>query len=120
VNKNDRIEMADVTVDVIIDRRVAYGTVGSTPFRARLGNTSPYLGGGKSIWEVNDEFSTVQKRIIARAIWKEMANEDDSAVKLHKEWRVKDNWGFGYAKRVDVELPGRKMPKKLTLYKGKK
>jgi hypothetical protein len=117
---NDKIEMADVTVDVIIDRKVAYGTVGSTPFRARLGNTSPYLGHGKSIWEVNDEFSTVQKRVIARAIWKEMENQDDTTVKLYKEWRVKDNWGFGLVQNVVVDLPGRKMPKKLTLYKGKK
>jgi hypothetical protein len=90
VNKNDRIEMADVTVDVIIDRRVAYGTVGSTPFRARLGNTSPYLGGGKSIWEVNDEFSTVQKRIIARAIWKSM--DADDAIQMGKTWVHKNGY----------------------------
>jgi hypothetical protein len=87
---NEKITMNDVNVDVIIDRRIAYGTVGSVPFRARLANTSPYLGGGKSFWDVNDEFSTVQKRVIARAIWKSL--DDDDAIKMGKTWVHKNGY----------------------------
>lgn len=106
MRNTDRIEMADVNVDVIIDGKVAYGTVGSTPFRARLGNTSPYLGSGRSIWEVNDEFSTVQKRVIARAIWKQM--EEDGAVHMAKSWVHKDDAGYRFLKSLRVQFPGRK------------
>ncbi len=105
MTRNDKIEMADVTVDVIIDRKVAFGTVGMTPFRARLGNTSPYLGHGKSIWEVNDEFSPAQRRVIARAIWKAM--DDEKAVRMSKMWTHKDGY-WKVQRTADVLLPGRK------------
>lgn len=102
---NEKITMDDVNVDVIIDRRVAYGTVGMTPFRARLGNTSPYLGYGKSVWEVNDEFSTVQKRIIARAIWKQMGEE--GAIQMSKSWVAKGT-AFKEVVSITALFPGRK------------
>ena len=102
---NEKITMDDVTVDVIIDRRVAYGTVGMTPFRARLGNTSPYLGYGKSVWEVNSEFSSNQKRVIARAIWKQMG--EDGAIRMSKSWVAGRT--FGKEKMSLTALfPGRK------------
>jgi hypothetical protein len=105
VTLNDKIEMNDVVVDVIIDRKVAYGTVGSTPFRARLGNTSPYLGHGKSIWEVSDNFSSIQKRVIARAIWKQMG--EDGAIQMSKSWVAR---GTAFRERMSLTalFPGRK------------
>jgi hypothetical protein len=102
---NEKITMDDVNVDVIIDRRIAYGTVGSTPFRARLGNTSPYLGGGKSIWEVNDEFSPAQRRIIARAIWKQMG--EDGAIQMAKSWVAKGTV-FKEVVSLTAVFPGRR------------
>jgi hypothetical protein len=101
-----KFTMNDVDVDVIIDRRIAYGLADGKPFRARLGSTSSFLGHGKSVWDVSDGFTAPEKRIIARALWKALG--DESSIRVSKRWTKKDSWGFKVIKDVTVDLPGRK------------
>ena len=78
--------MNDVDVDVIIDRRKAYGLADGKPFYARIASTSSYLGCGHSYWEVTGDFTAPEKRIIARALWKTMESEQEKGnIKFYKQ-----------------------------------
>lgn len=101
--------MQDVDVDVIIDRRRAYGLVDGRPFHARIASTSSFLGCGQSYWEVSDNFKPAERRIIARALWKVMESEKEKGtIKLHKQWVTKDCYGTKCLKATQIDLPGRK------------
>lgn len=104
--KYGKFTMNDVDVDVIIDRRRAYGLADGKPFHARLGSTSSFLGHGESVWNVSDGFTAPEKRIIARALWKALG--DESSIRVSKRWTKKDSWGFKVIKDVTIDLPGRK------------
>jgi hypothetical protein len=104
-----KLTMNDVDVDVIIDRRKAYGLADGKPFYARIASTSSYLGCGHSYWEVTGDFTAPEKRIIARALWKTMESEQEKGnIKFYKQWTVKDSFGFKCRKDIQIDLPGRK------------